>query len=429
MVIRGNLELWGVTQNLPTHASHIPGQYPMTLRVLTTFWTPEVGQNTSWLEHCRSIVYFEDDNSGASEFRVVKGHVYLRTRVGTCADILMPPRTLFHKHYSEPRLWTSYSISSRSQAVLVHFITIAIMCTRGQVLLVTEEKYPHPGMTLPSPLTTSSNTSIKSGKPGPFGPYNDPILPASDDMKKIVGDLISMAGGVAAVLLQIAQPSVGAGVAAYSSFSIRPIERGRRSMTYIFVQAFGTKKERRYITNATHKSHENIKGTHGGIGFDANDVDLQLWVAVTTYWSLIESYEIAYGRLNRERKERVYKEFSAMGTALLVPQDKWPKDLDAFDVYWNEQIRQLRVTPEAYKTAQSVLYPAKDLFKFKTLHAWLYIILNGPLSRVATTEMLPEEVSSQFCRCSLVLIRSGCRSEMRLVFRVPRGRGRFINLR
>lgn len=265
------------------------------------------------------------------------------------------------------------------------------MCTRG-TLPLTEEKNPHGHP--PSPTTTSSDTSIKKdGKNGPFGPYYDPLLPASDDMKRIIGDMISMAGGVAAVLLQVAQPSVGAGVAAYSSFTIRPVERGRRSMIYIFVQAFGTAEERRYITNATHKSHENIKGTNGGIEFDANDVELQLWVAATTYWSLIESYETAYGRLARSRKERLYKEFSSMGTALFVPPEKWPKDLDAFDVYWKDQISKLRVTPEAYAVARSVLFPAKDLFKFKTLHLWLYIILNGPLSRIVTTEMLPEEVS------------------------------------
>lgn len=163
-------------------------------------------------------------------------------------------------------------------------------------------------------------------------------------------------------------------------------------MIYIYVQAFGTEAERRYITDATHKSHETIKGTHGGIGYDANDVDLQLWVAATTYWSLIESYEIAYGVLPRDRREKVYKEFSSMGTALFVPQEKWPKDLAAFEVYWQERIKSLKVTKEAYDVAQLVLYPAKGLFKFKTLHAWLYIILNGPWSRVVTTEMLPEEV-------------------------------------
>jgi uncharacterized protein (DUF2236 family) len=44
------------------------------------------------------------------------------------------------------------------------------------------------------------------------------------------------------------------------------------------VQAFGTDEEKRYITDATHKSHAKING----LNYDANDVDLQLWVAATT---------------------------------------------------------------------------------------------------------------------------------------------------
>jgi uncharacterized protein (DUF2236 family) len=75
----------------------------------------------------------------------------------------------------------------------------------------------------PSP---KSSLSTPDEKTGPYGPYNTPLLPPSDTMRKIVGDAMSMAGGVAAVLLQIAQPGVGAGVAANSSFTVRPVERG-----------------------------------------------------------------------------------------------------------------------------------------------------------------------------------------------------------
>lgn len=85
------------------------------------------------------------------------------------------------------------------------------MCTRGASIPTMEEKCPHPaGQQLPSP--PSSTNSIKKPS-GPYGAYNDPILPASNEIRKIVGDMISMAGGVAAVLLQVAQPAVGAGVA------------------------------------------------------------------------------------------------------------------------------------------------------------------------------------------------------------------------
>lgn len=167
-------------------------------------------------------------------------------------------------------------------------------------------------------------------------------------------------------------------------------------MIYIFVQAFGTPEERRYITDATHKSHVRIQGSYAGSTYDANDVDLQLWVAATTYWSLIESWEVIYGVLPRDRRERVYKEFSSMATALHVPASKWPKDLDAFDQYWNETLKTLKVSPEARAVGRQVLFPAKDLFKWKTLHVWLYIVLNGPLGRVVTAEMLPEEIRNAY---------------------------------
>jgi uncharacterized protein (DUF2236 family) len=202
------------------------------------------------------------------------------------------------------------------------------------------------------------------------------------------------------------QPAVGAGVAANSSFTVRPIERGRRSMIYIFVQAFGTQEEKRYITDATHKAHTSVKGSYIGTYYDANDVDLQLWVAATTYWSLIESWEVAYGVLPRERRERVYKEFSSMATALHVPASRWPKNLQAFDEYWEHTLSTLKVSPEVRKVGRQVLFPAKDLFAFKTLHVWLYIILNGPLSRVATTEMLPEAIRNAYGIPSTVRTRA-----------------------
>jgi uncharacterized protein (DUF2236 family) len=111
---------------------------------------------------------------------------------------------------------------------------------------------------------------------------------------------------------------------------------------------------------------------------------------------LIESWEVAYGKLPRERKERVYKELSSTGTALHVPADKWPKDLEAFETYWNRMISELVVTPEAKEVGKLVLFPAKRLVKWRTLPAWAYIITYGPLSRVVTTEMMPESLREQF---------------------------------
>ena len=85
-----------------------------------------------------------------------------------------------------------------------------------------------------------------------------------------------------------------------------------------------------------------------------------------------------------------------MGTALHVPADKWPNDLEAFETYWNRTISELVVSPEAKEVGKLVLFPAKKLFKWRTLPAWAYMITYGPLSRVVTTEMMPASLREQF---------------------------------
>lgn len=228
------------------------------------------------------------------------------------------------------------------------------------------------------------NKEVPEGKYGPyFSPVEEPY-----EMRKIVSESISLEGGVAAVLLQIAHPQVAKGVAAHSSFTYRRIERARRSVVYIYCMTFGTPEEKRIITDATHRAHAQVRGK----GYDANDVDAQLWVAATIYWSMVQSYELIFGRLDEERAERVYREFSVMATALRVPPEKWPKDRQAFKAYWDEAVNNLVITEEAKSVAKDVLDQTGLPWGF----TWLYATVKGPFSRVITTEMLPEDVRNEF---------------------------------
>jgi uncharacterized protein (DUF2236 family) len=70
---------------------------------------------------------------------------------------------------------------------------------------------------------------------------------------------------------------------------------------------------------------------------------------------VVESYEMVFRKLDDERAERVYQEFSVMATALRVSPDKWPKNRDAFKVYWEEAPTKLEVTDEARAVAKDVL--------------------------------------------------------------------------
>ncbi|KAJ5937917.1 hypothetical protein N7454_004259 [Penicillium verhagenii] len=231
--------------------------------------------------------------------------------------------------------------------------------------------------------TTANSTPIERGR---YGQYYSPVMEA-DAMRVIVTEQCAMNPAKAAVLLQIAAKGVGKGVSDHSSFTKRPIERARRSLVYIYGMSFGTTAERRRITDATHRAHMRVKGAD----YDADDVDLQLWVAATIYWSMVYGYEEIYGPLGEDFADQVYKEFSVMATGLRVPPDKWPKDRTEFKEYWDRTIDELEVTDEARAVAKDVMYPGENL----TLGVWILAKLLGPMQRVATVEYLPERIRNK----------------------------------
>ncbi|ETS82877.1 hypothetical protein PFICI_04753 [Pestalotiopsis fici W106-1] len=248
-----------------------------------------------------------------------------------------------------------------------------------------------------SETTTLQDTATADS--GKWGQYYDPVLAQSPVIQKIIAESCSMNGGTAAVLLQIASRGVGLGVAAHSSFTKRPVERARRSLVYIYAMAFGTQAERRIVTDATHRAHSRVKGAN----YDADDVDLQLWVAATMYWSLITGYEEIFGKLDEDMAEQAYKEFSVMATGLRVPPGRWPKDRRAFQEYWDKTIAELDITQPAKAVAQDVIYPAGHL---PSWGLWLYAKVTGPSTRIMTTELLPERIRNEFGMPSTVYTRT-----------------------
>lgn len=55
--------------------------------------------------------------------------------------------------------------------------------------------------------------------------------------------------------MRIAAKGVGLGVATHGSFAIRPVERARRSIVYVFAMVFGTAAEGRIVTDAIYHAH------------------------------------------------------------------------------------------------------------------------------------------------------------------------------
>ncbi|KAF1812414.1 hypothetical protein P152DRAFT_397319 [Eremomyces bilateralis CBS 781.70] len=212
------------------------------------------------------------------------------------------------------------------------------------------------------------------------------------ELKKIMKEPAVAFGGFAALLLQIAHPSVGRGVANHSDFAYRALDRADNTGIYIYTMVFGTEEEKAAMRHWVNQAHVPVKGGSGATAYSAKDPRLQLWVAATIYVGMIGGYEMAYGPISPAIAERVYQEFSIMATSLQCPPEMWPKDRAAFRKYYNDVVEnELVVLPEAKK----VLY---DLFKPKGLPIFLRPIFPIALyfAKCITIEQLPPQLRDGF---------------------------------
>ena len=93
----------------------------------------------------------------------------------------------------------------------------------------------------------------------------------------IAGEAVLLAGGARAILLQIADPAVGLGVARHSDFGADPMRRLRNTLTYIYAIVYGTADDTARVTTMVDAAHRSVHGQgSGGEQYNAVDPQLQL---------------------------------------------------------------------------------------------------------------------------------------------------------
>ena len=178
-----------------------------------------------------------------------------------------------------------------------------------------------------------------------------------------IGDVsaegILLAGGARAILLQLANPGVGHGVAEHSDFARRPLARLHGTLTYLYVIVYGTPEESRRVARMVGEAHTPVHSAPGGpVPYDARDAALQLWVAATLYDTAMRVRELVYGPLEPVDAESLLADYSVIATALGVPRAMWPANSAAFAQYWSTAERALRVDDTARGVARGLLHPS-----------------------------------------------------------------------
>lgn len=208
-------------------------------------------------------------------------------------------------------------------------------------------------------------------------------------MADVAAEAVLIGAGGRAILLQLADPAVGRGVAEHSDFAARPTERLRNTLTFAYAVTLGTPDDARRVRALVDRAHAPVRARPAAHqpGYDARDPHLQLWVAATLYDSAIRMYELVYGPMSDEAADRLYAEYAVLGTALQMPAELWPADRAAFRVYWDERVEALAPVPAARNAAEQVLHPASAPPLLRAVM---------PIARLLTAGLLPPRVRAAF---------------------------------
>ena len=182
------------------------------------------------------------------------------------------------------------------------------------------------------------------------------------------------------LLLQVAHPTVGAGVTDYSDFERRPWDRLLRTIDYVSLLVYGGRE----AVPAGRRLRELHRGFQGvredGQRYHALEPSAYAWVHAT----LIHTYVAGHGMFGRPLRpdeiERFYSEYRGLGRLIGVHEHDlpptWPEFRDYFQLMLSTELRctaAVRTVLGAIQRAPAPPIPLPDL---------LWRALRLPASRI-----------------------------------------------
>ncbi|MGE5290786.1 MAG: oxygenase MpaB family protein [Micromonosporaceae bacterium] len=171
--------------------------------------------------------------------------------------------------------------------------------------------------------------------------------------RRVSGEGVVLAGGAAALLLQLAHPDVARGVAEHSDFAANRLARLRGTLEFVYVVAFGSREEAERHSAAVRRMHDAVAGP----GYRADDPELQVWVNATLFATALRIYCSVFGPLNDEEMEEFWAGAKLLAGMLGCPETAGPPTAAEFFPYWHRMVNSLEVTDTARELAQTILHP------------------------------------------------------------------------
>lgn len=211
-------------------------------------------------------------------------------------------------------------------------------------------------------------------------------------LKRRFDGILVFVTGAANVAMQLSWPEVGYGViesrVESGQVTKHPLKRFRTTIGYIGISLLGTHQQRLAYREAINAQHRQVRSTpQSPVRYNAFNRDLQLWVASCIYYGVRDGAIRMHGPMTREEEVVLLRACARLGTTLQVPPDMWHQSPEAFDAYWEEGLKRVRID----KPVADYLHA---LLRYELVPANLGRIL-GPSMLWVNTGFLPEPIRDE----------------------------------
>jgi uncharacterized protein (DUF2236 family) len=177
------------------------------------------------------------------------------------------------------------------------------------------------------------------------------VFPADEELDKLLVGSESITWRVASdarlsfamlcpLLLQVAHPTVGAGVRDYSDFERHPWHRLLATVDYVSLLVYGG-REAAPAGRRLRAAHRPMRGVReDGRPYHALEPGAYAWVHATLLDVYVAGTAHFGGRMRADEVERFYREFRGLGRLIGVRERDLPPSWEGFREYFDRTVRE-----------------------------------------------------------------------------------------
>jgi uncharacterized protein (DUF2236 family) len=193
------------------------------------------------------------------------------------------------------------------------------------------------------------------------------------------------------LILQVAHPVVGAGVAANSNFAAAPWTRLLRTMRSVDRVVFGSDRVAAAEGRRLQRLHAGIRGVDDlGRPYDGLDPAAYAWVHLTLFQLLVDVQRVFGEPLTPSQQGTLYLEWRQVGRVLRIRDEQLPATWSGFRLQFDDTVERVLEANRAVEDVLAAVAHPRNPFSVLPARLWEPIAGRaGELSLLLSVGVLP----------------------------------------